>query len=250
MGFAVSDIRGQTSGPSTNLSDHSRITSSNTEHSSSFIRSLSSAHSRNSPITNEKRTLSEKSSCDNSRPSADSQPTTDTVVHQQHRERLRRTNLDATDEQINGHRPSRGIKTVQVEKHVPYSSDIENHGAYGSQIDKRESYRSPSTETAEIRRNRFAERSPRQMNRFFDGEKLKSGGAGGLSSRMNELGIESRRMSDINEVAESGASERTIPIKITPEAKKILERNAQMFPRNSVIEQEESQVLFSESFYF
>ncbi|VDK28977.1 unnamed protein product, partial [Anisakis simplex] len=50
-----------------------------------------------------------------------------------------------------------------------------------------------------------------------------------------------------DETLEGIASERTIPIKITPEAKTILERNAQMFPRSESVEAERRNVV-SENF--
>uniref|UniRef100_A0A0N5ALL9 ZM domain-containing protein n=1 Tax=Syphacia muris TaxID=451379 RepID=A0A0N5ALL9_9BILA len=260
-GFVVSEIRGQTSCPSTNLSDHSRITSSNTEHSSSFLRSLSSEHSRNSPLTNGKSTLSEKSSSDNLRHSADTQPTTDTIIQQNH-EHTKQLSLDFVErreheltKRINSHEVK--TTTVQVEKYVPYGSDAETHEEYSSETEKLETHKSSVVTQEKPKSHRYSDVAV-QAKRYFEVDNYRSSpsssSCNGVHSQSAAVNTninnnnsnsknEQHRISESTELSDTMSNERTIPIKITPEAKQILERNAQLFPRNPIIESDDQRIL-------
>lgn len=205
------------------------------------MRSPSSRHSENSPAVNEKQTASEKSSSNSSRQNSDRRPANETVNKQQPPGRFRRSSADKNSVQenkecINSHE----IKTsVQVEKYVPYASKTESDDRYSPQTEKRDQLGSASPNNGSLKQERLTNNGS-YSNRYFDSEPLKASSSSGIQRVSDRVGGK-RPLSD-NDFNEFSVSERTIPIKITPEAKQILERNAQLFSRNSLSGHDESQV--------
>lgn len=77
-----------------------------------------------------------------------------------------------------------------------------------------------------------------QTRRYCDNDGVENDG----QTPPEENRSEQYNTTSTDDTFDSAVTERTIPIKITPEAKKILERNAQMFPRSESSEVERSSV--------
>uniref|UniRef100_A0A914ZFD7 Uncharacterized protein n=1 Tax=Parascaris univalens TaxID=6257 RepID=A0A914ZFD7_PARUN len=225
-GFAVSELRGHTSAPSTNLSEHSRITSTNTDHSSSVIRTPSSANSKDSPRGIVKDAIGMQVSL--AHPRSDS-AVDRTLIETSEYQPYRSVATNTTSTTLNGHsnasQGSSGFMSVRASPATYPTATVIVHDR-----DVRLS-NAPFTVSQVCNAD-----NEKQTRRHCDNDHVENDG----QTQPEENRSEKYNTTSTDDTFDSAVTERTIPIKITPEAKKILERNAQMFPRSESCEVERS----------
>ncbi|VDM23595.1 unnamed protein product [Toxocara canis] len=234
-GFMASDLRAHTSVPSTNLSEHSRMPSTNTDHSSSVIRSPSSVNSKGSPIGISKDALGQRVSLARCRPEsvADRTLVETATVCQPHRSIATNTINGA---EFNGQTDSSQCNSSLLVTGVSCGSCA----AAAVIAHENEIHHSNAQFSASQVSNASAWKPERfQSERYGEAESFENDAHTPYGGNKNDH----CDTTSTDDAFDSVLTERTIPIKITPEAKKILERNAQMFPRNETSENERNSEL-------